>query len=395
VPLFDEHDEFDKNGQLVRRFDQATLEEICRRSNNRELATGDLSPFGPGHTIPDQYDANRVLVKKIPETDQPPIWGYFRNYRVAPFGPQGKLAIQCEMWAKKEFETEAKEYPRRSVELWLEDGFIDWVALLKRTPRRDLGLLTNARTNDNGQPVSVLRYSMGAYAMPGDPTGTMPQATDLNPEEMAMCDRMIKYMAGKGCFAMPGSMSLPAAMPLPQPIGTPPPGPPAANPAAPPAPHPGPPVPLAPSHPPEPKTMGKSELAETRERFERENGNLKSENAQLGVRLMALEKENRLAVYERDLTELANQGYAIDVTEELTECEELNPEAFSKHKARIVAKYVRDPSRIPDLTPLRGNAAPAGQEQFTTRHLARAETYMRDHPGCAWEEARSFALNEK
>ncbi len=126
-------------------------------------------------------------------------------------------------------------------------------------------------------------------------------------------------------------------------------------------------------------------------RFERENASLKAENAAIGARLLALETENRLARFERDLTELQGAGYEFDVTEELTEVENLTPEQFEAHKARIVKRYARDPSRVPDITPLRGSVGP-DDGQFTTRHLAKAEQYMRDHPGCAWEDARAHAM---
>lgn len=140
VPIFDAHDEFDADGNLIRRFDTKKLEDICKRSNQRADETGDLSPVGPGHTIQDG-----------PETSQPPVYAYAKNYRVGKFGPSQKTGILVDMYVKKTVDDGKgndvdglrafKSYPRRSVELWLKDGYIDWIALLRKTPQRDLGLI--------------------------------------------------------------------------------------------------------------------------------------------------------------------------------------------------------------------------------------------------------------
>lgn len=132
VPVFDEHDEYDQDGKLVRKFDRAALEGIARRCNLREETTGDVSPIGPGHTL-----------RQAKETDQPPIWAYGRNYHVGTFGPENKTAILVDWYVKPQHWDDVLSYPRRSVELWMKDGIIDWIALLRRTPMRDLGLITD------------------------------------------------------------------------------------------------------------------------------------------------------------------------------------------------------------------------------------------------------------
>src|SRR5690242_14229299 len=155
VPIFDEHDEYDAQGQPVRRFGAAELRTIAGRCNARAQQTGDLSPFGPGHTFDDVYDKAGRLIYKAREEDQPPPWGYLHNYQLARYGPEGKLAVCADFYVKKQLTDNRgqpvdglqylKTFPRRSVELWAEDGIIDWVAVLRRTPQRDLGLLTYAR----------------------------------------------------------------------------------------------------------------------------------------------------------------------------------------------------------------------------------------------------------
>lgn len=144
VPIFDEHSEYDDEGNLTQRFDKSKLEAICKECNKRAETTGDLSPFGPGHTI-----------SGAPEQSQPPIWGYVHNYRIGKYGPDQKTGILADLYVKKTVKDNgdtltAQEaldaYPRRSIELWVKDKMIDWVALLKRTPQRDLGLLTYDKT---------------------------------------------------------------------------------------------------------------------------------------------------------------------------------------------------------------------------------------------------------
>jgi len=169
VPIFDAHDEFDHDGNLVRRFSKAELQSICDKTNAR-LATGDLSPFGPGHTIPVVDRANPPK-----ETDQPPPWGFATNLRVSTFGPDGRMGILADFYAKRQVREgdrlvngiEAiKTYPRRSVELWHKDGYIDWIALLRRTPHRDLGLLTYGKTEAESKPLNdATRPSI--FARPG------------------------------------------------------------------------------------------------------------------------------------------------------------------------------------------------------------------------------------
>lgn len=161
VPVFDEHDEYDDDGKIVRRFDRAALEKIAKECNRRARESGDLSPFGPGHTVSD-----------APEHLQPRTYGYAANFRVGTYGPKQKLGILCDFHCKREVTTpdgrkadgieELKSYPRRSIELWLKDGFIDHIALLRRTPQRDLGLLDYAK----GQSVTIPSTG-NLFARPG------------------------------------------------------------------------------------------------------------------------------------------------------------------------------------------------------------------------------------
>lgn len=150
IPVFDAHDEFDADGKLTRRFGRKELQKIVDTCNKRAEETGTLSPFGPGHTITD-----------APEHLQPFTYGYVNNYRVGEYGPGKKLGILGDFHIRKKVTTpDRKEvdgvkefllYDHRSIELWLRDGFIDRVALLRRTPQRDLGLVVF----EKGQQITV------------------------------------------------------------------------------------------------------------------------------------------------------------------------------------------------------------------------------------------------
>lgn len=134
MPVFDEHDEFDKGGRLIRRFDVAKLATIARNCNERFAKTGDAVPLTLGHTIPG-----------APEKYQPEIVGYARNFRVGRFGKQQKPCILADFYFYPSRYGEAMKYPRRSVELYPRDLVFDPIALLKRTPQLDLGILDDDR----------------------------------------------------------------------------------------------------------------------------------------------------------------------------------------------------------------------------------------------------------
>lgn len=217
IPVFDEHDEYDEKGKVVRKFDKKKLAAIAEATNAREAQTGDMALSGPGHTI-----------DGAPETAQPPPWGFYRNFRVGTFGPKKITALLADLVVRKDKKDEALSYPRRSIELWTKDNVIDWVAHLRRTPERDLGLL--AYSKDHGvhtpgraqplysdatkrrqlaaqlSPSGKLRYAMEANV--SDATNTPDNDPDFD-RFCAMMDRYMakhhaKYAAGPGFGGSPG-----------------------------------------------------------------------------------------------------------------------------------------------------------------------------------------------
>jgi len=137
VPILDEHELKDNKGNVVIRLDKDKLQEIVNTNNTRMSNTGDEIPLVIGHTKDD-----------APESEQPEIVGYATNLKVEPFFKTGRKCITATFKFFKNTVDKVRNFPRRSIELWLSDYKIDPISLLgATTPERDLGLL---RLSKNG-----------------------------------------------------------------------------------------------------------------------------------------------------------------------------------------------------------------------------------------------------
>lgn len=379
VPIFDAHEEHDASGAIVRSFALADLEEIASNCNRREIETGDAVPITIGHT---QSGA--------PETEQPPIVGYARRFRVGKFGPQAKTAILATFYFFKDRFEESLEYPRRSVELWMRDKIIDPIALLKRTPKRDLGLLTYEQQHQR------LVYSMDQHCDPEDMVPhPYPDYGDGEHGEPSV-DRVMKYMghhpvwkfahqcyqekqkydAGSGGpgfasasntyvpgMGMPGRIGMSKDQPVQQHAKeTPVTAPVAALPV---------PVPD-----PEQERVRQAQHDIELARYQREAEGFKAANEALQARLGALEKDARVARYERDLGHLISQGYQMDLAEELAEIGDYTADQFAKHVDRVKKRYQRKPIGR-EFLPVAGKAneggiAPDSEEDVTPEQAHKA-----------------------
>lgn len=142
VPLLDEHELTGPNGEPEGIVDRTVLEEIARNNNRRVIETGDPATLILGHTSDD------------PRAAEKPAKGFVVNYKVKPFkrDPEtGQLiyAIHGDYKVRPKNAHLIEEYPRRSVELWLNKREIDPVAMLGgTTPERDLSVvIRKAREN--------------------------------------------------------------------------------------------------------------------------------------------------------------------------------------------------------------------------------------------------------
>lgn len=145
-PIFDVHQEYDREGKKVREFSRDRLQRACDYANGR-AKRNHYGAFGPGHTQ-----------RGVKEQDQADVWGFHANHRLGTL-PDGKTdAIFVDVYAKPGLvkndngdkvpvKEAIKDYPYVSVEYWDEDadgkvfdGFVDRVAILKQTPKRDMGI---------------------------------------------------------------------------------------------------------------------------------------------------------------------------------------------------------------------------------------------------------------
>lgn len=127
-----------KTGKQVRvdeSIDKDQLETILENSRHR-AEKGELGIVFLGHTD-----------DTSPEINQPPLVGYLDNYQLGEH--EGRPTILADMYIDKEDCEPSKtlrQFPRRSAEIIgisKPSGYIDSVALLKRTPERQLGLITS------------------------------------------------------------------------------------------------------------------------------------------------------------------------------------------------------------------------------------------------------------
>jgi hypothetical protein len=180
VPVLDEHERDD--GYVGEK----ELKTVVEENNYRIRDTGDFVPLILEHT-PDSDE-------KAKGAKTPDIVGWAGPFRMGKIGNEDpRHCIYAENWAVyKDRLAEVKKHPRRSVELWLEDGkpkFMDPIALLgAETPRRALGLKLAA-----GRDGMICEaYEM---ALPGGGTNTFIRSFgDKDKEPYQMDDAQIQKL---------------------------------------------------------------------------------------------------------------------------------------------------------------------------------------------------------
>jgi hypothetical protein len=199
VALLDEHELKSETGSVELVVDLPFLEAVAARNNERYASTGDATPVVLGHTR-----------DGVDEKDQPEVVGFAMNFRVEPFtvysGPSSglfdevpKYAIYADLYIYTDRAEEVeRQYPRRSVELWVRRKEIDPISLLgATTPERDLGPLVKfSRGSD-----SVYRYSLSPKGSPSpmppetNPAMTSPDAAAESAPFQALVARFGKLEA--------------------------------------------------------------------------------------------------------------------------------------------------------------------------------------------------------
>jgi hypothetical protein len=173
VPIFDEHDEEVDSDEpeidpvtgkplidpatkkprmkkRVERFDVPTLERHAAHCNEF-VASGKPPGLTDGHTKDD-----------APEGSQPETWGFGQNFRVGWNQRLNRNVIYQDEYYFPERAEDVRSRPYRSVERWKGGQYFAPIALLRREPRRNLGIVTYHHRGAD----TVVRYSMETYAMP-------------------------------------------------------------------------------------------------------------------------------------------------------------------------------------------------------------------------------------
>jgi hypothetical protein len=379
VPIFDEHDEFDKEGKLKYRFDKRMLQVICNKANAVERETGTLPLIGLGHTQDD-----------IPEDEQPTPIGFGRNLFVSKFGKSDKHAIYADLWVKKKIEKPdgkvvdgveyAKTFPHRSIELWANDLTLPWIALLRQAPERNLGMLAYSKEtfySPQRQAVSCmggkrLRYAKGVSDMADtmtvpDPSMTAdpmvnPNIAEMPPEgyeQWAKCyEHGMKHhpMLKKYAAMMSGTNT----------------------------------------HLPDVDTEGE-ELARMQKsndalkvmRFQKELDDAKKEQTALAARVIELQHVNKLQRFSKELAALRDvENFVIDMDKELEEVSAMDETAFEKHKARIKRSYQKNPAGLTLPAPAVNGTEPTPDDftKFMSENTDDIIRYMKAK-GYAGDEA--------
>lgn len=162
VPVFKCHQRVDPNTGRLITVDLPKLYRIADKINRLERAGGVPIRLTIGHTEPGK-----------PETQQPPIGGYYRNARVGPFGRKGEPAVLVDEQLDPYWLPHRKNFPYRSAEYYDDTEQITGVALLTRDPYLDLGVVAYERGR-----AGAIHYSLAGARPTGYclvlPTGELP-----------------------------------------------------------------------------------------------------------------------------------------------------------------------------------------------------------------------------
>lgn len=389
--VFDEHDEFDSQGNLIRRFDRAKLQKIVDRCNARQNHSGDLAVIAPGHSLDNPKS----------EEDQPPPFGFGADWRLGRFGPGQKLGIICDAYIRKQITTKdgktvdgpeyVQSFPRRSPEVWPNHpdvpaharDSIDWIALLRRAPQRDIGLSVYQRTYSDRREVigdvtrtGKMRYQMekpmadepNPVAAPNAdvPTDTPTDGGDQPPEgheefakhlDYAMANHPhLKHLAGICQKYGMGEAALDATNAMP-------PG--------------GPPAPDDDDAGPMRNQRGDVRKTKTQRDLDKQRTDLEALKNEMAIERQRL----RVEKFEMALEELRQDGYEIDIAAEMEECGAMDEKAFDKHTARIKRCYQRGPVGGDLPYDAISEPVPAGGKDLNDPKVgAEVLKYMNAHP---------------
>lgn len=388
VPVFVPHERIirDKGGKEVRRIKVTPeLLQVIADENNRAFEDrGVPASITIGH---------RDLEK--PETQQPPIVGWAPRWSVGTFGPKNVICLFMQARYSRAEREESKKYPFRSVEFYPGSNRITNVALLKRDPFLDMGVVVYeseaADMPDDAKPDKPDTKPPGAGAAKPDgeapdeaPAGVAPAGYDEFVANMSYYAKaqpwvgyaMKCYQASQG---QGGGMGGAAAFPS------------ATNTAVPAAP-PGPPPPPGQTDQVGaiPMSADPDALAVRYAKIEQENAALKADHADLKRRLDAIADERDAEIARRIVYQLVDveRHQNIDRAKETAKLKKMTPAERDERVKEIRTCYQKD-----DAPPVAGprdfievysgddsetRAADGVTVTVSDGELDKAVAYMRD-----------------
>jgi len=344
---------------------EADLPDIVHNMRRAKRESGVVPRISPGHI---KLDPN------CPEALQPEPWGWIPEYYVGTFGPSNKPAVLADFYFRPEFYEQAKAYPFRSAEYYPQSKEITGVALLKRDPQLDMGIVQYAGRDgcylyaaDGDADAGDAKAPAAAPTQPptGQPPPTGKPVLSDDPVWQYMCQQYQQYMA----TLSPTNGALPGQ---------------------------------APAAPPQ-QMQRTGEVNQMSKQQEEVLRYLKLQNEQLAKRLDGIESKSREDQHNyareksrRVVDHLIYDGYQLpDPAKEVERMAGLSDAARLEREQEIRTCYQRAPTGR-DYLPVREDTPPAqfarDPNEFTSAHLEKATQYMKDHPGCDWEDAKTFAM---
>lgn len=427
VPVFvphvrygdDEND--DGTPKIEAQVDEHELNLIAEVLNRKVAEFGTPARISTGHVRlpkPDQ--------PAPPESSQPEILGWAKNARYGTWGPENKPGLLVDWYIRKDRWEESLTYPYRSAEYYPPTHEITGIALLRRDPELDMGVLTYARrgTPETAMPEEFdddYEDDLDNSDLEGDdgPGDDEPDGDEYSPEEheqyaramrwmhqhaqsrldgmdpededyphmeqMARCYGRLAYEGGApagGNTYVPGTGDEDLDEPPLPPVGG-----------------------ELEDEPEQHARGGKRTQQYNRQRQPERQPRRKprGEQSQYGRKVYELEQQvaalqerdkrrGEMIQYERELVRLQTQeGVELDLEQELADAEEMTPKGRQRHLERIQKQYARSitgGSFLPTSGPSETQGVKKG---MTARQRAAAIKYAETNK-VSWPQAMAWAM---
>lgn len=156
------------------------LPTVAEKTLAAELDSGSLPRITLGH-----------IDSGVDEKDQVHLVGFIRNPRPGTFGPKSVPCVLGDTYTMVEFEQSelSRQYPYRSMEYRVDKGRITGLALLKRDPFSDLGVVLFHDDGGEAILVSLEEDGMGDNQPAPAPAPAAPPAAPQQPVQMSAEDK--------------------------------------------------------------------------------------------------------------------------------------------------------------------------------------------------------------